>query len=119
MYDMVNGNNPHTQGDKLVKRPAPYMMGNDVIKLDGSSKLTEAQVLATDSALKTTSSQPPIMGRAVVVVVVVVVVVAAKEVGVVILVGLCTADNRKDTCFDDAKAFTPPSTVVNTRRSNS
>ena len=65
---MVKGSNPHTQGEKLVKSPAPYMMGKEVTKLEGSSKLTDAQLLATDCAPYTKSSQPepPIMDRAVV-----------------------------------------------------
>ena len=57
MYDMVKGNSPQTQGENDVSKPAPYMMGRDVTKLDGSCcKLSDAKLLATDSAWYTTSS---------------------------------------------------------------
>ena len=48
---MVSGSSPQTQGEKLVKRPAPYMTGKDVTRLDGSLlRLNEAKLLAADSA---------------------------------------------------------------------
>ena len=48
MYDIVKGSSPQTQGDTDVNSPAPYMTGIEEIKLDGSSRDTEAKEEAAD-----------------------------------------------------------------------
>jgi hypothetical protein len=62
MYDMVSGSSPHTQGETLVNKPAPYMTGNDVNKFNDPSpgslcKVVVAHDEAIDCAEYNNSSQ--------------------------------------------------------------
>lgn len=48
IYDIVNGNSPHTHGLKAVKSPAPYMIGILDAIFDGSSSDVDAIEEAVD-----------------------------------------------------------------------